>query len=216
MGFEQIIMVIKIKKKKGTEEVVRYKSTKKILTPADIKDADRFDHYLREEIAEIEKILTKNQLLTSTARKADMLKAWHLIGSRINSFLGKNKVSAEEEQFFWDYLYKLSPLINKTVPTQKISKTRNDFRIASLLAYYPLKKLQKVGFWALWREMLAYKSSKDKRVLNWLISQIDKYKPKTRNEARPLLKAVAARLKKIDTTVLNDKELIEKLEEVNW
>lgn len=209
-------MAIRIKKKRGTEEVIRYKSNKKILTPDDIKDADKFDRALKEEIFNIEEILTKNQMLASGARKTDMLKAWHVIGSRINSFLEKNRVSSEEEQFFWDYLYNLSPLINKTVPTQKISTTRNDFRIASLLAHYPLKKLQKVGFWALWREMLSYKSSKDKRVLNWLIAQIGKYKPRTRNEARPLLKAVAARLKKIDTAVLSDKELTQKLEEVNW
>ena len=37
-----------------------------------------------------------------------------------------------------------------------------------------------------------------------------------RNEARPFLKAVSLRLKNIDTSVLNDKELSNKLREVEF
>lgn len=207
-------MVIRIRRKNKRKEIIRYKGTKKILTPQDIKEADRFDSALSKEIQRIEKILLENKMLSPEARKSNMLGAWYLIGNMINEFLKKNKVSPEEEKLFWDHLYGRSLIINKTIPAYKISKTRNDFRIASLLAHHPLKKLQKIGLWALWREILTYKAFQDERVLNWVLEKIEQFLPRTRNEARPFLKAVSKRLKKIDTTVLSNKELIVKLDEV--
>jgi len=207
-------MAIKIRKKNKSKETVQYKSAKRILTSQDIKEADRFDDALSKKIKEIEKILLKNKMFSPENRKSDMLRFWYLIGTRINKFLKENKVSPEEEQLFWSHLYECSSVINKTIPTTKISKTRNDFRIASLLAYHPLSKLQKIGLWALWREIITYKAFRDERVLNWVLKEIEQSLPKTRDETRPFLKAVSKRLKKIDTTVLNDKELLKKLEEV--
>lgn len=207
-------MAIKIRKKNKSEETVQYKSAKKILTPKDIKEADRFDNALNQEIQEIEKVLLGKKMLTPEARKSNMLGAWYLIGTRINEFLKKYKVSPEEEKLFWDNLYGRSSLISKKAPISKISKTRNDFRIASLLAHHPITKLEKIGLWALWREIITYKAFKDERVLNWALKKLEQSPPKTRNEGRPFLKAVSARLRKIDTTVLNDKELIKKLNDV--
>ena len=207
-------MVIKVRKKNKSKEIVQYKSAKKIITPQDIKEADRFDNALNQEIREIEKVLLKKKMFTPEARKSNMLGAWYLIGTRINKFLKKNKVSPAEENLFWDYLYGRSSLISKTAPTSKISKTRNDFRIASLLAHHPLTKLKKIELWALWREIITYKAFKDERVLNWVIKKLEQSPPKTRNAGRPFLKAVSARLKKIDTTVLSDKELTTKVNEV--
>ena len=208
-------MVIKIRKKGRTEEIIQYKSARKIITPQDIKEADRFDSALNQEIQKIEGVLLKKGMLTPEARKSDMLGAWYLIGTRINKFLKKFKVSIEEEKIFWDHLYGRSSLISKTIPTSKISKTRNDFRIASLLTHHPKTKLKKIGLWALWREILTYKAFKDERVLNWVLKKLEQSPPKTRNEGRPFLKAVSARLKKIDTSVLNNKELLKKLDEIS-
>ncbi len=206
-------MTIKIKK---ADKSQGYKSSKRILTSRDIKEADRFDARLGKEIKEIERILVKENMLSPHARKYDMLGAWYLIGTKINKFLEKNSVSSEEENIFWNQLYGRSSLIGKDMPRSKISKTRNDFRIASTLAKNPLKKLQKIGLWALWREILTYKVFSDKRVLDWVITKIERAKPKTRNEARPFLRAVATRLKRIETTVLTDKELLEKLREIRY
>lgn len=207
-------MVIKIRKKNKSKESVHYKSAKNILTPQDIKEADRFDNALNQEIQEIEKVLLKKKMLTPEARKSNMLGAWYLIGTRINKFLKKYKVSPGEEKLFWDHLYGRSSFISKTAPANRISKTRNDFRIASLLAHHPITKLEKIGLWALWREIITYKAFKDERVLNWVLKKLEQSPPQTRNEGRPFLKAVSARLKNIDTTVLNDRELVTKLNEV--
>lgn len=207
-------MAIKVKRNDKSKEVVQYKSAKRILTPQDIREADRFDDALNKEIREIEKVLQRKKMLTSKARKSNMLGAWYLIGTRINKFLKKHRVSPEDEKLFWDHLYERSSLISKTTPTTKISNTRNDFRIASLLADRPIARLEKIGLWALWREILTYKAFKDERVLSWVLKKLEQSPPQTRNEGRPFLKAVSARLKKIDTTVLNDKELVTKLNEV--
>lgn len=206
-------MTIKIKKEGKSDA---YKSSKKILSSRDIKEADRFDAKLEKEIKEIERILVKEDMLSAYARKYDMLGAWYLIGTKINSFLKENKVSIEEENFFWNQLYGRSLLIGKDVPKNKVSKTRNDFRIASLLANIPKKKLQKIELWALWREVLTYKACRDERVLDWIIRGIEEINPQKRNDARPFLKATTARLKRIETTVLSDNELIKKLREVRW
>jgi len=207
-------MVIKIRKKDKSKKIIRYKGTKKILTPRDIREADRFDNALSREIKEIEKILLKNKMLGSEAKKLSMLNVWYLIGTRINKFLEKNKVSLGEEKLFWDHLYGRSSIINETVPLGKISRTRNDFRIASILAHQPLNKLQKIGIWSLWREIVTYKAFRDERVLKWALEKIEQSLPRTRDEVRPFLKSVSARLKRIDTTVLNDRELVAKLDEI--
>ena len=207
-------MVIKITKKNKNETTVRYKGVKSILTPKDIKEADQFDSALGKAIKEIERILLKEKMISPYARKSNMLKAWYLIGGKINAFLTQHKVSPEEEGLFWDHLYGRSSLINKTIPTSKISKTRNDFRIASALARYPYKKLKRIKLWAILREIFTYKACRDERVLNWVLQKIEQLSPKTRNEARPFLKAVSLRLKRIDSAVLSDSEILEKLEEV--
>ena len=207
-------MVIKIRKKDKSKKVIRYKGTKKILTPRDIREADRFDNALNKEIRKIEKILLKNRILGPETKKLNILNVWYLIGVWINKFLKKNKVSPDEEKLFWDNLYGRSSIIYKTVPLGKISRTRNDFRIASILAHQSLDKLQKIGIWSLWREIVTYKAFADERVLKWVLKKIEQSLPLTRNEARPFLKATSKRLKKIDTTVLNNKELLDKLNEV--
>ena len=204
-------MVIKIKKENDSRKFVEYKSTKTIITPKDVKDADRLDRALDQEIQTIEKILLKRGMLSGKNRKHHMLETWYLIGTRINDFLKKFKILAEEENIFWNHLYGRSILITKKIPQNNISKTRNDFRIASLLARHPIMKLKKVGPWALWREIITYRAFKDERVLNWVIQKLIASAPKTRNDARPFLKSASERLKRIDTSVLNDKELKKKL-----
>lgn len=204
-------MVIKVRKRNGSGKFTQYRSVKKVLTPKDIREADRFSNALDKEIRKIEKILLKKKLVTPEARKSDMLDAWYLIGTRINSFLKIYKVSPEEEKIFWDHLYGRSSLIRETVPNSRISSTRNDFRIASLLANQPLSQVKKINLWALWREVITYRSFKDDRVLDWVVSKLKESPPKTRNEARPFLKAVAKRLKRIDTSVLSKDELSKKL-----
>lgn len=205
-------MVLKVKKRDEKGEHIRYKSSKKILTPKDIEDADAFDIKLNNTIKKIEDTLLKKEILSKNNNKKDPLQAWYIIGDYINKFLKDNELDTGDENLFWNNLYGRSSLLNKKNAHHKISLTRNDFKIASLLARYPLSFIISVGVpWALWREMLSYTVfQQDKRIFDWIIQKLIRLQP-TRDQARPLLKSIAGRFKKIDTSVLSDEELIEKL-----
>jgi len=207
-------MVIKVTKKNKRGKIIKYKSSKLILTPQDIKNADAFDTKLNDAIKKIEEVLLGLNIVYRKKRKKDPLEVWHIIGEHINAFLRENHVNKDDEHIFWEHLYGKSPIIHSGIPINKVGLARNDFRTAAILAKYPLEMLRKVGSWALWREILGYRNFlNDKRVLNWVIDELIKT-PRTRDEARPFLKAVSARLNKIDTSVLNDKELLKKLREI--
>lgn len=206
-------MTIKIKKIVEGKQKVQYSGGKFILTPNDIKEADRFDAELNLAINKIEHVLLTLKALSKSGKKNDPLLVWYTIGSHINEFLRKNSVSGEDEHIFWESLYGRSNLLQKTKPKARVGMTRNDFVAASLLARYPYNILEKVGPWALWREILSYKSlTKDERLLRWLIDYLEK-KNTTRDGARPLLKGLSTRFKKIDSTVLSNWELLQKLKE---
>ena len=204
-------MVIKIIKRDKKGKSIEYKTHKKILTPQDIREADKFDLFLNKEIKKIEKILIKERVVSKKGVKKDPLKAWYIIGKHINEFLKSNYIASEDEHLFWNYLYGRSSRINKTLPLTVISKSRNDFRTAFLLAKYPFKIIKNVGSWALWREILGYEIFlNDKRILQFIINELIKF-PRTRDKARPFLKSIYNHFKKIDTSVLNDKELLKIL-----
>ncbi len=201
-------MAIKILK---NNKEVGYKSSKKVLTTADILEADKFDLRLKQLLKEIEGLLLKGGLLTKQNKKRDSLKAWYIIGGHINKFIKQNEIPIDDTNLFWRYLYGRSTLINRSVPKNKISEVRNDFKTASRLANLKFETLEKVGPWAMWREILAYNVIlNDKRVLNWVIDELSEHR-KTRDKARPFLKNIATRFKRVDTNILTDKELRDKL-----
>lgn len=207
-------MVIKIKKEKDGVEQTFYKSSKRILTSLDKKRADEFDLELNKTIKRLENILVKSGILLKKGKKKDTLKVWYKVGETLNNFLNRFPVDKEDEDLFWNNLYGHSFSIHKGIPTTKISRTRNDFRTASLLAKYPMNIIKKVGPWAMWREILSYKNiMEDERILEWIIDELIK-KQRTRDEARPILKIINARFKKMDTQILSDKELLIKLQEI--
>lgn len=213
MGLRNKKMTIKIISKDKLRGY-KYKSSKNILMPKDIKDADDFDLRLNEKIKEIEHILEDKKIVCNKNKK-DPLMAWYVIGKNINKFLKDNFLAKEDENPFWNGLYRRSSVINKTNPTKKIGRYRNDFRLASILAEYQIDQIKKVGSWALWREVLSYKAFLcDERILKWIIEELIR-SPRTRDEARPLLKKVAYRFKGIDTLMLNENELLEKIKQIS-
>ncbi len=208
-------MTIKVKKTINGKQKVVYKTNKFVLTPHDVREADKFDTELNLTINKIEKVLIDLDALTKGGEKKDPVLVWYTIGSYINGFLRENIVSKEDEHLFWESLYGRSKLLQKDKPRGKVGMTRNDFLSASLMAKFPYKLVQKVGPWAMWREILSYKTLiKDTRLLDWLIDKLIKLNL-TRDAARPLLKQLATRFKRIDTSVLSNWELIQKLKDTN-
>jgi len=76
-----------------------------------------------------------------------------------------------------------------------------------------------IGNWSIWREIFDNKKIiEDNRILSWVIEKLKdmkKYKLGHKN-IRPFLYAISKRLNKIDTSVLTQKELYYKLNEVNF
>jgi len=211
-------MVIKVRKKNKVGEGIhfQYKGLKRIITPQDIKEADKFDLSLNKTFKEIERILLRRKALSIRSKKIDPLMVWYMVGKNINKLLKKQPIINEEEDIFWKFLYGRSILIHKKIPTSRISKQRNNFRTASLLAKYPYKKIKKLGPWTLWREILSYEVFlKDRRILKFVIEQLTKF-PRTRDNARPFLKALSSRFKKIDSSILTDTELLRKIRSTNF
>lgn len=204
-------MAIKVKKTVNGKQKVVYKTDKFVLTSRDIKEADKFDAELGLTIDKIEKVLIELNALTKGGEKKDPVLVWYTVGSYINEFLRENIVSKEDEHLFWESLYGRSNLLQKDKPRGKVGMTRNDFLSASLMAKFPYNLVQKVGPWAMWREILSYKAlTKDTRLLDWLIDKLIKLNL-TRDGARPILKQLSNRFKRIDTSVLSNWELVQKL-----
>ncbi|MGC9968493.1 MAG: hypothetical protein ABSC29_02055 [Minisyncoccia bacterium] len=139
----------------------------------------------------------------------DILAGWHLRGVLINQIIQKFGITETEKKYFWMMLYDVSGM---TVPDHI---RKNDFHVASILANYPLKRLQEIGAWSMWREIIgSTKIGNDDRVARWVVDYIVEKKIKTRDQARPLLMAVRNRLKRIDASILSSGELANKLQEV--
>ena len=68
----------------------------------------------------------------------------------------------------------------------------------------------------MWRDILVYKVLlNDERLLNYVINYLIK-EPKTVHGSRPFLKAINERFKRMETTLLTDKELFKKIKEIKF
>ncbi len=207
-------MVIKVKRGRDKNNRIIYKSTKKILTPKDIQKADRFDSNLEKMLKKLEGSLLKSGILSYSGKKKNALKVWYKIGKSINKFLKIHSIDNKDISYFWHSFYGRSKLIHKSSLSIKSGLSRNDFKTASVLSNYRWETVKKVGPWAMWREIISYKCvEKDSRILKWIIKQLIN-KPRTRDEARPLLKAIARRFKRMDTSILSKRELFQKFNEI--
>lgn len=208
-------MVIKIIKKSDKGSKSEYKSSKFVLTPKDIQEADAFDIELTETINRIENYLLKKGALSIDKKKLDPLLVWYTIGKKINEFIRKHKIEKAEERFFWYQFYNHSTLLHKK-SLSKVFITRNDFKTALLITKFSLKTIKKVGPWSMWRDILLYKVLlNDERLLKYVIDYLIR-KPKTVHGSRPFLKAINERFKKMETTLLTDKELFKKIKDINY
>jgi len=84
---------------------------------------------------------------------------------------------------------------------------------------YNWKTVMSIGNWSIWREIFDNKKIiEDNRILSWVIEKLKKFKKYKlgHKDIRPFLYAVSNRLKKIDTSVLTQKELYYKLDQINF
>jgi len=207
-------MVILLRRK-GQKKPHTYKGFVMIQTRDDIKKADKFDEELSKILKITEEKLIESGALLPDGTKEDVLKVWYGIGKSLNEFIKNHHINKEEEPYFWRDLYERQTLLHDSFHKNKIGETRNDYKMATILSEYKLDDLRRIGSWALCREIFAYKSiMKDKRIFDWVIKNLI-FNHYTRDEARPFLKSVASRFKKMETKFLTDKDLSIKLKSVH-
>ena len=197
---------------KGGHKIL-YKGKKMIVTAKDLENAEKLDLKLRNLLSDTEKELINQGLLSKDGQKKDVLAVWFKIGRMINIFLKKYPINNNDKKYFWIDLYERGTLLHKSINKEEINESRNDYKIASILASkYTLDKLKKAGSWALVREIFYSKSIvKDRRIIDWIFEELIK-RPRTRNEARPFIQKIANKFKLLESGVLNDQELNRKLE----
>ena len=120
-------MVFKTYKRDNDIIKTKYQSSSSLITSKDIKEADKFDDKLSSEITEIEEQI-KKRVFNDKGHKQNKLKAWYIIGKKINQFRKKNKISPDEEKYFWEVLYDKFSIVGSSKTTIRNKKTRNDFQ----------------------------------------------------------------------------------------
>jgi len=199
-------MVIKLKQGNDNNTDYIYVGSGELLNKTAKIRADKIREASKEVFEEVK--------ITQSSSK-DSLKLWHRKGRLINKIIKKFSILEAEKKYFWLMLNEVSE--NQVPERAKKFHVQNDYRTSSILAGYSLQHLKKIGGWNIWREILSsQKTSEDNRVSNWIVEQILRRKLKTRDSARPLLKFIRNRLKKINTFVLTDNELYKKLGEYKY
>lgn len=194
-----------------------YKSQTGIVTDEEKKRANELDATLKKEISNLENQWINSGVLTKTGIKKDSLKIWYDMGTLLNNIIDKYNIrGSEEETYFWQTIYSyVSTKVQKLPPPQKYKeKNRNHFRLCAKMAEWSWEDVRGVGNWSVWRDLFDNsKLMEDERVFKWVVNALRSLKL-GHKEYRPFIHATRKRLKKIDTSILNNDELWSKLDEV--
>ena len=204
--------VFTIKLREGNKDV--YISSSGIPSEDRKKQADELAEIIRKGFLKLSKEFRKNKTIASKDEK-DVLKKWYKMGKFLLKIAKQFKVFNNNiESLFWYSLYDYLPEDIKTRPRPKRAReiARNHFRQITEIAKYPLKKVQSVGNWSIWREILDGKGIlNDSRVLDWIIDELSG-KDLPYKKIRKFIREIRKYLQKKDTTVLPEPLLKHKLE----
>ena len=183
----------------------------------------------KREVARAEKMYEElsdslSELVNKLNKKDSTLKKWYKVGSVLKRLVKKYKLEESNEyETFWTSIYDYIPqsvMRNKNViPKRSKNWKQNHFYQCMQISKYTWKTVLSVGNWAIWRDLFDNKKIiKDQRILNWLIPKLKKFKKFKigHKGVRPFLYAISKRLNKIDTSLLTQKELGYKLNQVGY
>lgn len=192
-----------------------YISSTGLVTNEEKERADKIDRDLSKKINNLERSFLDRKLITKTAVKKDALRIWYEFGLLLYSIAEKYHIlGTTDEIYYWQAIYDyVSPLIQKKHPPKKSKDPlSNHFRLCAYMSRMDWGTVKNVGNWSVWRDILDNSLVLyDQRVFNFIVSNI-KNKKLGHKEIRPFLHQTRRRLKKIDTKILNDEELTEKLD----
>lgn len=194
-----------------------YTNASGAVTDNDKLKADKIDITLKRSLNRLESEWIKEGTLTKDGTKKDTLKIWYEVGKLLKKIATKYKIiGTTDESFYWQVIYEyVSPRIQKkSAPKRSSVWKRNHFRLCSIMANRSWDEVKSVGTWSVWRDIFDNaKLLEDDRVFDWVVNTI-RQSGLGHKQLRPFIHATRRRLKKIDTTVLTDNELMTKLHEI--
>lgn len=197
--------------KKGDKLI--YQSRSGLMNQKEILKAEKIYKDLSEGLSDVENKIKKD---------TEALEKWYLLGKVLKKLIKKFKLERSNEyESFWISIYDHVPesISKHSMPQRSLTLKQNHFYQCMLLTNFSWPTVKSVGNWSMWREIFDNKKIiEDVRILNWLIPKLYKLKKYKLNhkEIRPFLYAISNRLNKIDTSVLTEKELYSKLNEVKF
>lgn len=188
-----------------------------IITNSEKNQAEKLSNDLEDSISGLEIRFIKRGFLTKNGIKKDVLRIWYEMGALLNEKIDKYKIrGSADEPFFWQSVYDYaSGRIQKKPPPKRSSDwKRNHFRLCAKMAERKWSEVKEVGTWSVWRDLFDNgKILEDNRVLDFVIERIKKINT-GHKELRPFIHTIRRELKKVDTSVLSDQELENKLSKI--
>ncbi len=188
-----------------------------VVTNDEKERAEKLSVELKKSFADLETGFIRRGLLTNSGIKKDALQIWYAIGGVLNHTLDKYGIRGSvDEPYFWQSIYDYtSKRIQRNPPPKRSQEwKRNHFRLCAKMAERKWEDVKEVGSWSVWRDLFDNnKILEDDRILDLVVEKI-KELHKGHKELRPFIHKIRRNLKKVDTSVLSDKELRNKLNKI--
>jgi hypothetical protein len=188
-----------------------------IVTNSEKKVAEQLSVDLQKSFAGLELKFLQEGILSKSGTKRNALAIWYKIGNALNILIDKYQIrGSADEPFFWQSIYDYVPInIQKNPPPKRSHEwRRNHFRLCAKMAERSWEDVEKVGSWSVWRDLFDNnKILEDDRVLKFVIERI-KSTHKGHKELRPFIHKIRRELKKVDTSVLSNEELNNRLKDL--
>lgn len=193
--------------------------TKGYMSYEDKELADKLDQFLADHIQKIEKKLDQMGLV-KLKRKSGVIKLWYQVGKELRSLWNTAKkdfrLPDTHLPIFIKAVYDHS---NKLKPgSGRSERFRNShLYYCYTIAGLPWQSVEAAGNWTEWSEFLDSKRIRnDPRIAEWFTDRPINC-PKNKRKLvwfRTITRAIRHDLKEIDTTVLEKRELFQKLDRI--
>lgn len=201
---------------KETPNIKVYK-TNRPLTKKLREQADDLDLFLHKTMAKIINEMKKQGLLKKKG-KSGVLELWYQVGKQLDFVMDPSIVPGEDRKFVWRALYDhAGPLHNGPIPVRvERSPLTSHFRYCYLIAsQFDWEFVKSAGNWTAWVEFLdSPVIHSDKRIIEWLGSKQSDIIGTKQEWVRELAKAIRRKFDNKITSVFDDDELYQQLDEM--
>jgi len=159
--------------------------------------------------------MKKKGFLKLKGQKGQVLRLWYEVGSSLKAVLDELDIPPVDLKYVFRSIYHHAEEISPGPITVRAIKRPKDshFSYCCMLGRFSWDFVKKAGDWTSWSELFdstLFKS--DDRMIQWLSTKQKYSKGSQQNWLRPLTKNIRNKMKSVDTTVLDDKELFDRLD----